>query len=82
MSLIGPRPERPELEEELEQAYPSLPQTALDATGVERLGPGLRPLCKQHRGFRSQAFLRPLLSAELQRLARLDDPAAHSEDCP
>ena len=34
MSLIGPRPERPELEHDLEQSYPSLSQASLDAPGL------------------------------------------------
>ena len=41
MSLIGPRPERPELEKVLELES-SLPQTPLDATWSEWLGSGLR----------------------------------------
>ena len=48
MSLIGPRPERPELEEELEKEYQPLSQTSLDETGIKRLGAGLRTLCQQY----------------------------------
>ena len=69
MSLIGPRPERPELEDRARESHPPLPQTSLDATWIKRLGPGVCSLCKHYRGFRSQALLRPLLFAELQRLA-------------
>ena len=48
MSLIGPRPERPELEEELRAEHPPLPQASLDATGIERLGPSVCSICQQH----------------------------------
>ena len=41
MSLIGPRPERPELEHQLELMNSALPQAPLDAPWPERLGSGL-----------------------------------------
>ena len=47
MSLIGPRPERPELEHDLSAIFP-LPQTTLDAAWPEWLGPSLCTLCQQH----------------------------------
>ena len=52
-------------------SIPSLPQASLDAPGPQWLGPGVCPLCQQHRGFRPQALLRPLLPAALQHLARI-----------
>ena len=44
MSLIGPRPERPEFEQVLELEIP-ITVKSLDAAGVEWLGSGLRTLC-------------------------------------
>ena len=49
MSLIGPRPERPELEEEL-TAIPHYRKRYL-MTGLERLGSSVCTLCQQHRRF-------------------------------
>ena len=48
MSLIGPRPERPELEHDLEVSYSPLPQAALDASWFERVGPSLRSIRQQY----------------------------------
>ena len=48
MSLIGPRPERPELERQLELRYPQLPKAPLDATRSQWLGTGLFTLRQQY----------------------------------
>ena len=66
MSLIGPRPERPELEHDLERHIPHYRKRHWMRPGLAA-GPSLCALCQQHRGFRSQAFLRSLLL--LQHLA-------------
>ena len=48
MSLIGPRPERPELEHQLEQADSSATANVIGCGSVEWLGSGLCSLCQQY----------------------------------
>ena len=48
MSLIGPRPERPELEHDLERFIPHYRKRHWMRPGLSGWGPGLRTLCQQY----------------------------------
>ena len=86
MSLIGPRPERPEIVDELERVLPHLPPAARGPPRLERPGPGPpAPGCGPRHG-PSQAGARPPLPRELEPLARLSGrpghPAPRAERAP
>ena len=72
MSLIGPCLSGRNWSINWSAAFP-ITASVTGCVRASRLGPGV-PLCQQHRGFRSQALLRPLLPAALQHLAGSGDP--------
>ena len=63
MSLIGPRPERPEFVVELENEIPGLRESPRDLAGHHRLGPGATGPRHRHRKRSPQAGLRSALHA-------------------
>ena len=74
MSLVGPRPERPELVELLRRARPPLRRPPPRQVGHHRLGAGPRP-ARQDLARRPRR-VGQLLHRELVALARREDPAA------
>ena len=64
MSLVGPRPERPEFVVELTQADPVLRPAPHRAPGPDRLGAGALHLRRERRGRAAEAAVRPVLHQE------------------
>ncbi len=64
MSLVGPRPERPEFVDELTQADSVLRPAPLRAARPHRLGAGALHLRRERRGRAAEAAVRPLLHQE------------------
>ena len=61
MSLVGPRPERPEFVKELTQRDPVLRPAAHRAPRPDGMGPGLLRLRRQRRRCDAEAAVRPVL---------------------
>ena len=78
MSLVGPRPERPEFLSELSQHRSLLDASAPDQAGPDRLGSSASRLCRKRRRDGHEALVRLLVSPPSEPHGRPGDPAADS----
>ena len=70
MSVVGPRPERPEFIELIEEIGAVLEPPAASQARGHGLGPGPLRLCERGRGHGDEALVRPLVPAEREHARR------------
>ncbi len=78
MSFVGPRPERPEFVEQLNETNPVLPRAALDQAGHHRLGAAVLSVRLIRAGRDREAAVRSVLRQESQPALLHRDPGADS----
>ena len=82
MSIVGPRPERPEFVQALSREDSLLPATPLRAAGNHGLGPGQLQIWRYPGRYHSEAGVRSLLHQEHVAVARQLHHLSHDQSHP